>query len=55
MKFYKAVYADEEFETFYEEDDNKAYDEAEKYENEHGIIFNLYEIDEDYNEIRTIY
>ena len=52
---YKAIYEDEEFEIIYADNDNEAMKEADKYESEHGIVFNLFEIDEDYDEVRTVY
>ena len=52
---YKAVYEDEEFEIIYADNENEAMKEAESYEDEHGIVFNLFEIDENYNEIRMVY
>lgn len=55
MKMYKADYADEEFEIIdCCETDTQALSEAYKLESSHGALFNLFEIDEDYNEIRTI-
>lgn len=55
-KIYKAEYADENFEIFsYCNSDADAMREAEKYEREHGTLFGLFEVDEDYEEIRTIY
>ena len=55
MKMYKAVYEDEEFEIIYADNDNEAMKEADRYEIEHGIVFNLFEIDENYDEIRTVH
>ena len=52
---YKAVYEDEEFEIIYADNDNEAMKEVDRYESEHGIVFNLFEIDENYDEIRTVY
>ena len=52
---YKAIYEDEEFEIIYADNDNEAMKEADKYESEHGIVFNLFEIDKDYDEVRTVY
>lgn len=52
---YKADYADENFEIILADNDRDAMKEAEKYEAQHGIVFNLYEIDENYDEIRTVY
>lgn len=54
-KIYKADYADENFEIIHADNDREATKEAESYEKEHGIIFNLFEIDENYEEIRTVY
>ena len=33
----------------------EAMKEADKYESEHGIVFNLFEIDENYDEVRRVY
>lgn len=55
MKTYKAEYADENFEIIYADNDVEAMTEASQYEEEHGIIFNLYEINENYEEIRMVY
>lgn len=52
---YKAEYADEQFEIIYADNDNEAMKEAESYEKEHGIVFNLFEIDENYENTRMIY
>ena len=52
---YKAIYEDEEFEIIYADNDNEAMKEADKYESEHGFVFNLFEIDKDYDEVRTVY
>lgn len=55
-KIYKAEYADGEMEVFsYCDNDREAMEEAESYEKDHGTLFNLFEVDEDYNEIRTVY
>ena len=55
-KTYKAEYADENFEIFsYCDDDAEAIQEAKAYQQEHGILFNLFEVDEEYNVIRTIF
>lgn len=54
MKTYKAEYADENFELIDSQSDAEAMEEAELYENAHGALFNLFEVDENYNEIRTI-
>ena len=55
QKIYKAEYADENFEIFsFCDNDAEAMSEAEEGEKEHGALFGLFEVDEDYNEIRTI-
>lgn len=55
MRTYKAEYEDDEIEVFgYCETDEQALKEAYDYEAEHGTLFNLFEVDNDYNEIRTI-
>ena len=55
-RIYKADYADGELEVFsYCDTDEEAMQEAESYEDIHGIVFNLFELDEDFNEIRTVY
>ena len=55
LKMYKAEYEDEEFEIIYANNDNEAMKEADVFESVHGIVFVLFEIDENYDEIRTIY
>lgn len=54
-KSYKVNYADENFEIVYADNDREAWEEAEKYEDEHGNIFDIFEIDENYNEVRTVF
>lgn len=55
MKMYKAIYADEDvMEIIHAETNDEAMREAWGYEIEHGTLFNLYLIDDDYNEIETI-
>lgn len=55
-KTYRADYADGELEVFgYCDTDEEAMKEAESYEEEHGIVFNLFELDENYNEVRTVF
>lgn len=53
---YKAEYVDGNFETIFELNDNDALNEAWSKENEenHGSLVNFFEIDDDYEEIRTI-
>lgn len=55
-KLYQAVYSDENMEIFSSfGDDNDVLNEAKFYESEHGFLFNLFELDENYNEIRCIF
>jgi len=53
---YKAEYKDGNFENITADTDSEALTEAWNKQNkkEHGILFNLFEIDENYDEIRTI-
>ena len=55
-KIYKAEYADGEMEVFYYCDkESEAMEEAESYESERGTLFNLFEVDENYDETRTVF
>ena len=54
MKMYKAEYADEDMEVFDSETEEDALAEAFDYEDEHGVLFGLFEIDENYDEIRAV-
>lgn len=54
MKHYKAEYEDDNFELIDASNDNEALTEAWKYEFEHGTLFNLFEVNEDYDEIKTV-
>lgn len=51
---YKAEYEDENFEIILADNDSEALEEAWNKEKEHGTLFNLFEIDENYEEIRTV-
>lgn len=54
-RIYKAEYEDDEIEVFsYCDTDEEALKEAYDYEKEHGTLFNLFEVNEDYDIIRTI-
>ena len=55
-KVYKAEYKDENFEMFcYCDNDEEALEEARKCEIDHGELWNLSEVNEDYEEIRVIF
>jgi hypothetical protein len=54
MNTYRAEYSDENFEIIVADNDSEALNQAWEYENEHGTLFNLVEVDSDYEEIRTV-
>jgi hypothetical protein len=54
MRTYLADYEDDNFETIIANTDNEAYFEALDHEEEHGTLYNLFEIDDDYNKIREV-
>lgn len=51
---YKIEFEDGEFEIEWGTDED-IFDTACKYENEHGIAFNIFEIDDNDEEIRTVF
>lgn len=53
-KTYKADYEDENFEVISAESDIEAFEIAKSYEDEHGCLFNLFEVDDNYDEIREV-
>ena len=54
-RIYKAEYEDDEIEVFsYCDTDEEVLKEAYDYEEEHGTLFNLFEVNEDYEVIRAI-
>ena len=56
MRTYKAEFEDDEIEVFsYCSNDDEALKEAFSMESEHGTLFNLFEVDEDYNTLRTVF
>ncbi len=56
LRTYKAEYEDDEIEVFgYCSTDDEALDEAFSFEDEHGTLFNLFELDDNYEVIRTIF
>lgn len=54
-KIYKAEYEDDEIEVFDCDNDTEAMSEAFEHEKEHGTLFNLYEVDENYDTVRMIF
>lgn len=54
-KEYKAEFGDEEFELFSAKNDDEAMTTAFSLAEEHEGLFNVFEINENYDEIRTIF
>ena len=55
MQIYRADYANEAvFEIIIADSEQEALDEAIEYESEHGTLFNLDLLDDDYNVVKTI-
>lgn len=54
---YRAEYENDNFKNFEAEDDDMAFELAEKIKEHFGfeMLLNIFEIDEDYDEIRTIF
>ena len=52
---YKAEYIDDEMEVYQDETDLEALTEGYSMEKQHGHLISIFELDEDYNEIRTIF
>jgi|GEM_PF-4799854 len=53
---YKAEYADENFELFsYCADDDEVITEAIACEKDHGALWDIFEVDENYDVIRTVW
>ena len=56
MRTYKAEFADDEIEVFsYCSNDDEALKEVFSMESEHRTLFNLFEVEEDYNILRTVF
>lgn len=56
MAWYKAEYEDEDFEMILADDDEDALRQAFDFEEEYGrTLFNVFAIDENYDNIRTIF
>ncbi len=54
MCVFKADFEDEEMEVFFAKNDDEAMKIAFSFEEDHGILFNVFEIDQNYDEIRTL-
>ena len=55
MKTYKGDYENEQMEIVVTSNDKDAVIELESFEGEHGCLFNVFEIDKENNEIRTLF
>lgn len=53
--WYRAEYEDERFEMILADNDEEALEEAFEMEEEFGTLFNVFAVDDDYNEIRTVF
>ena len=53
--WYRAEFEDENFEMVLADNDNEAFEQAKEMEEEHGILFNVFLLDDDNNEIRTVF
>jgi hypothetical protein len=52
---YRAEFEDDNMEVFYAESNEKAIEEAYQFETEHGTLFNVTLLDENYNDVETIF
>ena len=55
IKTYKAEYENEQFEVFTASNHKKAIEEALAMEGENGTLFYVFLLDEEYNEVKTIF
>ena len=55
MFYYKAVFADDNMEIIMADSNRKAIKQAREYESEHGELFNVFILDENYYELETIF
>jgi hypothetical protein len=55
MTYYKAEFSDDSIEVFMASSDSEAVNTARKLENEHGYIFNIFRLDENYNEEEEVF
>lgn len=53
--WYRAEFEDDNFEMILTDSDNEAFETAKEMEDEHGILFNVFLVDDDYNEVRTVF
>ena len=53
--WYRAEFEDENFEMILADSDNEAMENAFNLEEEHGTLFNVFLLDDDYNEVMTVF
>lgn len=53
--WYRAEFEDDNFEMILADDDNEAFEKAQEMEEEFGTLFNVFLLDENDNEIATIF
>lgn len=53
--WYRAEFEDDNFEMILADNDNEAFETAKEMEEEKGTLFNVFLVDDDYNEVRTVF
>lgn len=53
--WYKAEFEDDNFEMILADNDDEAFEEAQEMEEEYGTLFNLFLVDDECNEIKTVF
>ena len=53
--WYKAEFEEDRFEMILADNDQEAFDKAFELEDEYGTLFNVFALDENDNEIRTVF
>ena len=53
--WYRAEFEDDNFEMILADSDNEAFEKAKEMEEEKGTLFNVFLLDDDYNELRTVF
>ena len=55
MKTYRVELPGDEFEIIFAENDDEAMKKAWELEEQYGVIFNVFEIDDDYEIVKTVF
>ena len=53
--WYRAEFEDENFEMILADSDNEAFEKADEMQEEHGTLYNVFALDENDNEIKTVF